>query len=742
MKKQLLCFLLLSSFALSTAAQKADLTSQNLRKTIEYLASDKLAGRRTGEPGANLAADYIAKQFAAYKLKTSGKTDKNYLQAFPFVIGSALGEANAFEFKSKETGEKIALKLKDEWMPLGFSMSESLENMTLADVGYGISAKSANYDDYRGINVQGCVVLAIDGAPDRKLEQFADLRRKALAAREAGAKALIVLTDIKQEKFAKLEYDNLGDAGLPVVAASAEAFYKAYKLKLLEMGAGITSSDGTEITSDGATVITTKPDSTRVVKKSDGTTFTYKVEIRKEDNNVHTKRADTKTIVKNPDGTIVELEQDYLYHDSVGEKEKDFFVSISVDLNRKTTDAYNVVGILEGTDAKLKNEAIVIGAHYDHLGRGGMGSLAVNSTEIHHGADDNASGVAAMLELARQFSKAKTNKRTLIFIAFSGEEEGLIGSKFYVNNPMFPLDKTVAMINMDMVGRLNENKLTVGGIGTASEWKSLIETINPKADEKVVTVGVENLKLKQYIQDNLKKNYLNNIQVEVKDNRVYLYGFVPKGEITDAVRIAQKVSNKPVYNSIIEESNKNYYPFQSPPFNLQLNEDGFGPSDHSSFYGRQIPVLFFFTGSHVDYHKPSDTADKINYEGLQKVANYVGEIVKLVDGNSTKPTYTVAKSLGMGGGRSGFNVSLGTVPNYAEGKNDGLLLDGVRDDSPAAKAGVKAGDKIIKLAGREVRNISDYVYVLGEMKVGEEYEIVVMRGAETVILKIVPAARK
>jgi hypothetical protein len=144
----------------------------------------------------------------------------------------------------------------------------------------------------------------------------------------------------------------------------------------------------------------------------------------------------------------------------------------------KPLEAYNVIGIVEGTDPILKNEAIVIGAHYDHLGRGGQGSLAANSTEVHHGADDNASGTAALIELATQFAKTRNNKRTLIFMAFGGEEEGLLGSKYYVNNPVFPLNKTVAMINMDMVGRLKDTKLNIGGIGTASEWKKLIEQKN------------------------------------------------------------------------------------------------------------------------------------------------------------------------------------------------------------------------------------------------------------------------
>jgi S1-C subfamily serine protease len=176
-------------------------------------------------------------------------------------------------------------------------------------------------------------------------------------------------------------------------------------------------------------------------------------------------------------------------------------------------------------------------------------------------------------------------------------------------------------------------------------------------------------------------------------------------------------------------------------FALQLNEDGFGPSDHSSFYSKKVPVLFFFTGTHNDYHKPSDTYEKINYSGLNRVVGYVTAIVRSIDGNPQRPTYTVAKSSGNMGRTSGFNVYLGTVPNYADA-TDGLLLDGVRDDSPAAKAGLKPGDKIVHLAGKDIRNVMDYTYVLGEMRAGQEYDVIVLRGGQRLPLKIVPAARK
>jgi membrane-associated protease RseP (regulator of RpoE activity) len=225
------------------------------------------------------------------------------------------------------------------------------------------------------------------------------------------------------------------------------------------------------------------------------------------------------------------------------------------------------------------------------------------------------------------------------------------------------------MINLDMVGRLNNNnKLNVGGIGTASEFRDLVEQINTG----------------------------------------------------DGARM--RVMKVP------------------PKFELALNEDGFGPSDHSSFYGKKVPVLFFFTGTHTDYHKPTDTADKINYEGLEKVRSFVFEIVQQIDRNPARPTYTVAKSSGMMGGRTGFNVSLGTIPSYADA-TDGMVLDGVRENSPASKAGLMAGDKVVKLAGKDIRNVMDYTFALGEMKAGEEYEIEVIRGAERLTLKIVPVKR-
>jgi hypothetical protein len=368
-------------------------------------------------------------------------------------------------------------------------------------------------------------------------------------------------------------------------------------------------------------------------------------------------------------------------------------LDLSTNVIRGESPSFNVIGILPGSDPKLKSEAIVIGAHYDHLGRGGEGSLAARAGDIHHGADDNASGVAGLIELARMFSSHKL-RRTVVFIAFSGEEEGLIGSSFYVNHPVVPLTNTVAMINMDMIGRLKEKNLIVGGVGTAQEWRSMIE-----ADNSLQAMTVS----------------LNTTRVEAS---------IPK-----TFPIVVGANGQPV---VTLDPAKH--------FNLTLNEDGYGPSDHSSFYAKQVPVLFFWTGTHNDYHKPSDTAEKINYEGEGRIVGFVDRIIRDLDKSDKRPTYAVAKSESQG--RSGgFRVYLGTIPNYAE-SNDGLKLDGVRDDSPASKAGLKAGDKIVKMAGHEVKNVYDYTYALGEMKAGQEYEVEIVRGSERLTLRITPAARK
>ncbi len=633
MKRQLYSYLLLLALVTSVAAQRSAMvqtgtSTDRLRQHVEYLASGQLEGRRTGEAGATVAAGYIANMFARYKLKPGARSQNgqpNFMQPFPFVTGVELAAAGN-EFKLEVTladGTRKSIEGADSARPVGFSPSAASANAPVVYAGFGIVSAEAQYDDYRS-DVRGKVVLVSDGNPDGDSPHSAfgrfDVRTKALIAKEKGAVGLLVISredNFANDKLTRLVYDQtLGEAAVPTFVISRTA---------AEAILGLTEKDLGNIEA------------------------------------------------------VLAMQKDPAVRVNLSFRDTQPTVSFKVEMVKKQADAYNVVGILEGRDKVLKNEAIVIGAHYDHLGRGGRGSLAAGSSEIHHGADDNASGTAAILELARVMSGEKKNKRTIIFIAFSGEEDGLLGSKYYVNNPVFPIDKTVAMINLDMVGRLNNRKLNIGGIGTASEMRSLVE----------------------------------------------------KWNINEAALIPVSQGTPPNIKTNVPALNK---------FDLSLNEDGFGPSDHSSFYGKKVPVLFFFTGTHADYHKPSDTAEKINYEGLDMIHGMVADIVRDIDHNTVRPTYTVAKSSGMAGGRAGFNVSLGTIPSYADA-TDGMVLDGVRDASPASKAGLKTGDKIVKLAGRDIRNVMDYTYTLGEMKADEEYEVVVMRGAERLTLKIVPVKR-
>lgn len=618
------CTLLVFVAICALGQQAPSQLETNLRKHVQYLSSEQLEGRKTGEAGATTAAGYVANQFAQFKLKPgvrSASTKPGFMQAFPYVAGVGVGEASFLRLIPADTTRENKIEQFVTYIPFANSISGDVANAPLVFAGYGIATADKKYDDYAGLDANGKIVLAFHGVPDANNPHSAfggfNIHAKANIAKERGARALVLISssdDFKADPLVRLSYEpTTGETAVPVVVID--------RLIAAEILGAKDVKELAEIEKWLAMRTNAPP---------------Y-IQIK---------------LANQPRATA----------------------ALKIDLQKRTVDAYNVIGIVEGRDPVLKNEAIVIGAHYDHLGRGGRSSLSPNSADIHHGADDNASGTAAMLELARQFAKDKNNKRTIIFMAFGGEEEGLLGSKYYVNNPVWPLDKTVAMINLDMVGRLNENKLTIGGIGTATELRPLVEGRNTRA-----ILRLEN-------------------------------------------SIAGPTQTLPV-----------------SMFALQLNEDGEGPSDHASFYRKQIPVLFFFTGTHLDYHKPTDTFEKINYDGLTKITSYVAAIAKSVDENPTRPTYKKAESSGTMAARTNFTVSLGTIPSYAE-TNDGLGIDGVRDNSPAAKAGLKGGDKIIKMAGKDVRNISDYMFAMGTMKAGEEYEVVVKRGSETLTMKIVPAA--
>jgi hypothetical protein len=664
---RLLAYLAIAVLAIGAVAQQRTETNlpsvERLRAHIEYLASDKLEGRRTGTPGAVLAAEYIAREFSRYGLRRSigydtagmsileADSPNRYLQKFPYVSGVELGEHNSFYVNPGKADDIAQFRVGEDWMPLGFSSNGKIHSAEMVFAGYGISSAELKYDDYTASSARDRVAIVFSGTPDgdNPHGQFArvgEIRFKAAAARAAGARALLIITaeeKLQDDRLSRLSYDNAGEAGIAVLIIS-----RPLARKLLIAG---TLSEYQEVADP---------------------------------------RGPNNTGLKGMVGTALRA--------SIGRRKLD----ISTEVTRRLSPSANVIGILDGSDPTLKNEIIIIGAHYDHLGHGGEGSLAPHEGEIHHGADDNASGTAGMLELARLFSSQKLRpRRTIVFMAFSGEEEGLLGSNYYVNHPIVPLANTVTMINMDMIGRMKDNKLIVGGVGTAPNWRQALAAAN--APERMrVAVAPDS-------PGDMSRPIASTVGREVP--------------------IVTGSNGSPVVTLSFEK-----------PFDLTLNEDGFGPSDHSSFYAKQIPVLFFWTGSHEDYHKPSDTADKINYADEARILGLVRRIVYEIDTNDKRPGYAVAKSESTGRA-GGFRVYLGTIPNYAD-SNDGLLLDGVRDDSPAAKAGLKPGDKIVKLAGRDVRNVYDYTYALGEMKAGQEYEVELMRAGERIKVIITPAARK
>ncbi|HEX5966118.1 MAG TPA: M20/M25/M40 family metallo-hydrolase, partial [Pyrinomonadaceae bacterium] len=408
--------------AQQTAPSQNGPSTSKLQQHVSYLASDALDGRRTGTAGANDAARYIAGEFARLGLRpaTSGPNTRRgsqvmarYLQSFPYVSGVELGAGNTLTFVRESGFQGVqTLRVRDDWMPLGFS-SNAKTGGALVFVGFGITASEQNYDDYAGLNLKDKIAIALQGTPDGdnphgRFTRYDGIRWKAIAARNAGATALLIVAkenDFKNERLAKLAYDHTGgEAGIPVAVVSRS---------------GLDSMLGAPTVNDWEAIAKDKSQATKQPLTGQLTVVT--------------------------------------------------------DVVRKEVPAYNVIGVLEGSDPVAKKETIIIGAHYDHLGRGGSGSLAQRSGEIHHGADDNASGTAGMLELARLFvSQRPRPKRTIVFVGFGGEEEGLLGSNYYVNHPALPLTNTVAMINMDMIGRMKDRKLVIGGVGTAKEWRDII----------------------------------------------------------------------------------------------------------------------------------------------------------------------------------------------------------------------------------------------------------------------------
>jgi hypothetical protein len=313
----------------------------------------------------------------------------------------------------------------------------------------------------------------------------------------------------------------------------------------------------------------------------------------------------------------------------------------------------NVIGYLPGNDPKLQDEYIVIGAHYDHLGWGEVGSRTGREL-IHFGADDNASGTSGVIELARFFASTKSNRRTLVFQAYSGEEVGLIGSTAWVRENPEKIGRTAAMINMDMIGRVREGKVSAMGTSSSKDWEKLLEGIKP-----------------------------------------------PGLEIAVSPAIATN-------------------------------------SDHAAFARAQVPIVFFHSGLHEEYHTEKDTADTINFDGMLGTVRAVAELVKRVDAREERLAWNPDARMGQRQGQ-GRGVRLGLLPDM-NGTGPGVLLQGVATDSPAAKAGLKTGDRVVKIGAAEVKDMESLQAAFGGLRAGQAVEIVVIRNGERLTLSITPAA--
>ncbi|MGC8667977.1 MAG: M20/M25/M40 family metallo-hydrolase [Chthonomonadales bacterium] len=563
-----------------------------LQHRIEFLASQRLAGRASGTAGNDRAAAFIAQCFRRAGLKALGTDHQHdatasmdgtgYFQPFTFVAGSAPGRRNSLEAKIGGVAERLRAGVDFE--PASISASRAAEGDVLF-AGYGIRSADPQWDDYRDAQVQGKVVLLLAGSPARDphdpLYGYGSVQRKAAVARDLGAAAVLVVSS--------------SDSDVPHFQNDA------------------VPSD------EGIPVLLLRRTAARRWMKAGG------LDLDREEDQARSKPHSIPLPVH---------------------------VRLRTDVRKVRRVTANIAGLLPGRDPVLSAEVVVIGAHMDHLGMGGPYSLAESrKPAVHPGADDNASGTAGVLALADRFAKAQVRpKRSILFVCFSGEELGLLGSSYYVRHPLIPLDHTIAMINMDMIGRLREKRLIVLGSGTSPQWDGLLSGVDARG------------------------------------------------------------------------------------LTIVRSESGFGGSDQQSFYGAGIPVLFFFTGLHSDYHRPGDTADKINYAGEAAVLDYVAEVAWRIADLPARPEYRRIAAPVQEGGPARLRASLGTIPDYSADV-DGVMISGIRPGSAAERAGIRAGDILVRIGGRTIHSIQDFAMALGENKPGDTVEVAVRRGGRILTLQ-------
>ena len=595
-------------------------TGPSARETVYYLASDELEGRGVGTKGLDQAAQYIADQFQRSGLRPLPTFD-GYFQRFEINTGAFVDKGTRLTVGGAD------LVLDKSFKPLGFSGSGTFDGPA-AFAGYGISSAKYGYDDYSGLDVTGKVVLVMRFEPHNEAgksrfvkgsySEEATFKRKAEVAAARGAAALLVVNppahhgDDRFVPFAGLFTE--GRSTIPVVQVSVAAANALLKQ------AGV---------SEDLAALQAKIDSSGKPASMELGGVTASGDIR---------------------------------------------------IAHKRSSVMNVAGLVPGR-GKLKNEYVVVGAHYDHVGKSRMFSRGGKDGEIHNGADDNASGVSAMLGLARAFAQrgegnvdngmrggVGRDRRSVIFIAFTGEEWGLLGSQHFVNHPPVPLSQMVAMLNFDMVGRVRNDLIMVSGTGTAKGLEALVHAADAAS-----------------------------------------------------------------------------------PLTVKESLSGFGPSDHTSFVLKKIPSLFFFSGTHADYHTPRDDAEKVNYAGIEQVVDFGRQIVdglasgprlQYVAVGRGSPHEGVALTSG-GGGGTGSGVTLGVVPDYSSMEStDGVRITGTTPGSPAELAGLKDGDVITAMGEKKIADLHDLSAAINNGKAGETIKVKLRRDGKDMELEATLAQRK
>lgn len=665
-----LCVLLLAmslvfsaphAFGETTPEAPSASPGERLKATVTYLASDALEGRGVGTEGLNRAADYLAQQFAQVGLNTS-LYDGTPFQAFEIVTGAELGETQRLAWVAPAAApdaKPLELSFGKDFTPLALGGSAKLD-VPLVFVGYGITAKEHDYDDYEGIDVNGKAVVILRHEPQQANPHsafngmddspFATLTRKVSNAYEHGAAAVIFCTDDYAIRTAANEALQRVQANVEELRKAEDAFQtiespsteqiREFHQQVEKLSARL---------SEMAQELAAERDALLHFQHGGQPGPGREMPV------LHCTRSALDPVVTAACGkTLAALEAEMDAAPKPRSRElSGWRVQGETQVRRTSVPVKNVVAVLEGAGPHAE-ETIVIGAHYDHLGFGGEGSFEPHAEEVHNGADDNASGTAALLEVARTLA-ARPEKlgRRVVFIAFTGEERGLFGSAQYVRQPLFPLENTVAMLNMDMVGRMRDDKLIIQGVDTAPEFGTMIDGLN------------EELK-----------------------------------------------------------------------FQLTKQPGGNGPSDHASFYPKNIPVMHFFTDLHDDYHRPSDDTEKVNFAGAERVAQLVTRTAEAIAALDARPTYVELLSApNSGPRRGGDRPYFGSIPDFAQAQ-PGYALSGVTKGSPAERAGIQAGDIIVRLGESRIGNLDDFDSALRKFKAGDKAAVVVRRGEEEITVEV------